>query len=165
MPIPNTPGTIPAVNTMIGLSNGRYIREYFSLHTLDTATINPLSNITPLFGVDFFGPYVLNFVGLTGPYLNDDREFDEEAFECRDIIIDTFIKFARYEAHIFIDLDAVPVGTLPADIDDTETKLVDLVGGLGDYGVTYHGQLDGSAVQTLITDTTLAFYQWIADNG
>ncbi len=169
--IPNTPSDIPSINTLIGLSNGAYPKRYMSLHDLGTGSINPLQNVIPTFDLPtvdyprFFGTYVLNFLGLTGPYLNGDGGWDDFSHS-KEILIASYPKFARYELHMFMDMDSPPM--LDADVGqiaDTNDLLAELAGELEDYGVEYHGQLGSGAVSTLLTITIANFYSWIKENG
>lgn len=154
------PSDTPSVNAMFGLANGRYNNEYFSIHDLGTSVINPLQNVVPLDVERFFGTLVLNFLAINGPYLNNDDTWDTSPVnECKQLLIDNYENFARYELHIFIDNDSPNINEDTEDgVVTTDGLLAALATELADYGVTYHGRLDATAVQSLMEETITAFY-------
>lgn len=149
--------------------------NYVDRYDIDEDKINPLSQVVPnLKGAiedvkvkPFFGPFVLNIVCITGPYVRTEDDGggwdDEEVTKCKELIKEGYKDFAHYETHFIIDEDAEAVQEEDNEeaMEETEELLEALCDELEECGFTYHGRKDTTEIATKIDDIIKEFKEAI----
>lgn len=146
-------------------ASGIHKPRYMDVYPLTESRVNPLSQVVPCIkgsGEElkdqkpFFGPFVLNIVCITGPYIRSDDDGggweDDDVAAQTAIIKATYSQFSRYETHYLIDADADAAAAEDNEeaMQETEDLLDGLCEELAEYGFTFHGRLDAGEVDTKI---------------
>jgi hypothetical protein len=136
-----------------------YPSKYLDKFTLSKNPVNPLLNVVPLEGGDFFAPKVCNVVCLTGPYVSWDWTSVAAAIARLAVVYD---QFAKYESHFIIDADSDDIlHASPTDLTEMDNNFIDLMAtySAGSYGIFYWGRLNSTALQEKINEILVNFYQ------
>lgn len=170
----------PSKNLFESLRDTKYLGRFFDVYPLKFDKINPLQQVVPCFPLEttlfsqtqgvrpFFGPYILNIVSITGPYVKntDPPEWDQtEVDECIELLKKAYKYFSLYELHIFIDKDAPAVQN--EDNEDamvvTKDKLDVLKTQLDGYGIHYWGELASADMAARVDTILKEFYDKVKE--
>jgi hypothetical protein len=158
----------PSRDSLTALKVGTLSRLNIDVLDLKYDKVNPLQQIVPCFELvdgtayKFFGPYVLNLVSITGPYIKDgDPEWDQEDVDaCKAILAATYSQFSRYETHVIIDIDADAASDpdYSSAMSQTRTALQNLCSELAAYGFTYVGDVSSGDMTATLDGIIRTFY-------
>lgn len=156
----------PSRDALEALQVGPLSTLNIDVFDLEYEKVNPLQQIIPLVNVEaskFFGPYVLNIICVTGPYIKSGNPpWDQEDVEaCKVILAATHSKFSRYETHVIIDVDADSASnsSYNSSMNQTRTLLETLCGELSAYGFVYVGDVSSGDMESTLEGIIRTFYQ------
>lgn len=160
----------PSVNKFQAILNSSQYKHYYrDLYPLKVdGKINPLTQCVPALELvdnpdtgqqqipPFFGPYVLNIIAFTGPFGNDDKQW-EDTEETIEVIKKAYPKYALYETHMLIDKDAE--GAQETSLFELEGIAEGVCASLSQYGFFWHGTLATAELDQKITDIITEFQE------
>lgn len=132
-----------------------YNQKYFDYMEMSQKP-NPLVNVVPLEGSDFFGTKVCNILIINSQLFNWDSDSVDAAFNR---LKATYDFFAKYETHFIVDKDATDISdpsTLKLVTDNFNNFVATYP--VADYGITYWGPMANSDIEPKVESILAAFY-------